>query len=97
MSLEYHPETTSLCELTNREIKRILEHTMGSTRKDWSDKLDDALWAYRIAFPTPIGMSPYHLVFGKAWHLSLRLEYKAWWAIKKLIMDPKQVGIKRLF
>ncbi|XP_039683860.1 uncharacterized protein [Medicago truncatula] len=65
------------------------------TRKDWSSKLDDALWAYRTAYKTPIGMTPFKLVYGKSCHLPVELEHKAYWAIRNLNLDPNLAGEKR--
>ena len=96
MSLAYHPQTNGQAEIPNREIKRILEKTVSSSRKDWSSKLDDALWAYRTPFETRIWMSPYRVVFSKPCHLPLELEYKAMWAIKKLNFDLKIAKEERL-
>src|SRR3954466_12176675 len=92
----YHPQTSGKVELTNREIKLILQKTVNSSRKDLSKKLGDALWAYRTAYKNAMGMPPYKMVYGKACHLPLELEHKALWAVRELNADPKLVGEKRL-
>ncbi|XP_072076650.1 uncharacterized protein [Arachis hypogaea] len=69
----YHPQTNSQVEVSNRDIKRIMERIVKSNRKDWSAKLTDALWTYRMAYKTPIGMSPFWLVYSKACHLPVEI------------------------
>ena len=60
---------------------------MNVTRKDWANKIDDSLWAYQIAFKTPLGMYPYKIVYGKACQLPVELEHKAYWATRMLNMN----------
>jgi hypothetical protein len=92
----YHPQTSGQVEVSNREIKQILEKTVATSRKDWSLKLPEALWAYRTAYKTPIGTTPFKLIYGKSCHLPVELEHKAYWAIKNLNLNYKAAGEKRI-
>nr|GFB29565.1 hypothetical protein [Tanacetum cinerariifolium] len=71
-------KTSGQVEVSNRGLKRILERAVGENRTSWSDKLDDALWAFYTAYKTPIGCTPYKLVYGIACHLPVELEQKAY-------------------
>ncbi|GKB18133.1 reverse transcriptase domain-containing protein [Tanacetum coccineum] len=88
LSTAYHPQTSGQVEVSNRGLKRILERTVGENRASWSDKLDDALWAFRTAYKTPIGCTPYKLVYGKACHLPVPL------SIQTLISKPRVITEK---
>nr|GEU40335.1 reverse transcriptase domain-containing protein [Tanacetum cinerariifolium] len=90
--IAYHPQTSGQVEVSNRGLKRILERTVGENRASWSDKLDYALWAFRTAFKTPIGCTPYKLVYGKSCHLPIELEHKVYWALKHVNFDLKTAG-----
>ncbi|GJY04611.1 reverse transcriptase domain-containing protein [Tanacetum coccineum] len=92
LSTAYHPQTSGQVEVSNHGLKRILERTVGENRASWFDKLDDALWAFRTAFKTPIGCTPYKLVYGKDCHLPIELEHKAYWALKHCNFDLKTSG-----
>nr|GFB11590.1 reverse transcriptase domain-containing protein [Tanacetum cinerariifolium] len=94
-------KTSGQVEVSNRGLKRILERIVGENCASWtigqncascSDKLDDALWAFRTADKTPIGCTPYKLVYGKACHLSIELEHKAYWALKQTNFDLSITG-----
>nr|GEY72671.1 reverse transcriptase domain-containing protein [Tanacetum cinerariifolium] len=79
----------------NDQFSRVMEKTVGENHASWSDKLKDALWAFRTAFKTSIGCTPYCLVYGKACHLPLELEHKAYWALKHANFDLKTAGDHR--
>ncbi|GKA31272.1 reverse transcriptase domain-containing protein [Tanacetum coccineum] len=78
-STAYHPQTNEQVKNTNRAIKRILEKTIKNNRKYWPYNLDDAFWAFWKAFKTPLGTTPFRIIYRKACHLLVELEHKAYW------------------
>ncbi|KAJ9544217.1 hypothetical protein OSB04_023924 [Centaurea solstitialis] len=84
-STAYHPQANGQAENTNRASKRILEKIVDNNPKIWSQKLEDALWAYRTAYKTPIGSTPYRMLYGKAL-----------WELKKVYLDDIASGKERL-
>nr|GEW87329.1 DNA-directed DNA polymerase [Tanacetum cinerariifolium] len=89
------PQNVIQVEVSNRGLKRILKRIVGENCASWSEKLDDALWAFKTAYKTPIGCIPYKLVYGKSCHLPIELEHKAYWALKHVNFDLKTVGDHR--
>ena len=65
----YRPQTSGQAETSNKQIKNILQKTVNAMGKGWKSKLPKALWANRMAYKMPIGMTPYQLVYGKTCHL----------------------------
>ncbi|XP_023742449.1 uncharacterized protein LOC111890577 [Lactuca sativa] len=95
-STSYHPQTSGQTEVTNWALKRILERSVGGNQKEWSDKLDDALWAFQTAFKAPIGTTPYRLVYGKNCHLPVEIEHKAYWALKMCNFELAELRTNQL-
>jgi len=95
VSTPYHPQTSGQAELANREIKNILEKTVNPNRKDWSLRLVNALWAYRTAYKTSLGMSPYRLVYGKPCHLLVEIDHRAYWVIQQFNDNENEVDNNR--
>ena len=81
-------QTQGYVEVANKKIKRILEKLVNPSRKDWSLKLDDALWAHRTCYKTPIGTTLFQLLYGKSFHLTMVLQCRSSWAIQALNLDP---------
>ncbi|GJV34189.1 reverse transcriptase domain-containing protein [Tanacetum coccineum] len=96
-STSYHSQTSGQVENTNRALKRILEKTVKDNPAIWSRKLDDALWAFRTAYKTPTGTTPYKLIYGKNCHLPFEIEHRAYWELKNCNPGLIAVGEKRMF
>ncbi|XP_019091106.1 PREDICTED: uncharacterized protein LOC109128713 [Camelina sativa] len=96
VATSYHPQTSEQVEVSNKQIKELLDRIVGITKKDWPLKLDDALWAYRTAYKTLIERTPFQFLYGKNCHLPVVVEYKVIWATKLLNLDIKTAQERRV-
>ncbi|GJU93935.1 reverse transcriptase domain-containing protein [Tanacetum coccineum] len=92
LSTAYHPQTSGQVEVSNRGLKRILERTVGENRASWSDKLDDALWAFRTAYKNPSVCTPVQSCVWKGMSSTDRVKHKAYWALKHTNFDVQTAG-----
>ncbi|GJU18341.1 reverse transcriptase domain-containing protein [Tanacetum coccineum] len=94
------PDEHLMTEVTNRAINRMLERSVGYNLKNWSENLDDALWAFKTAYKTPTGCTLFRLVYGKAYHFPVEIEHKAYWATpgstRKEIRDGMTLGFREI-
>ncbi|GKB18388.1 reverse transcriptase domain-containing protein [Tanacetum coccineum] len=96
-STSYHPQTSGQVKNTNRALKIILEKTVKDNPAIWSRKLDDALWAFRTAYKTPTGTTPYKLIYVRNCHLPFEIEHRTYWALKNCNPYLMATGEKRMF
>ncbi|XP_026450600.1 uncharacterized protein LOC113350683 [Papaver somniferum] len=60
----YYPQGNGQAESTNKTLIRILSRIVHDNPREWNEQLPTALWAYRTAPRSSIGVSPYSLVYG---------------------------------
>ncbi|GJV92007.1 reverse transcriptase domain-containing protein [Tanacetum coccineum] len=103
LSTAYHPQTSGQVEVSNRGLKRILERTIGEKPQPPPLLMLHGPISYtllnvtsvRFQTPSRCNLTPYKLVYGKACHLPIKLEHKAYWALKHCNFDLKTAGDHR--
>ena len=63
-SAPYHPQANGQAKSTNKILKAVSTKIVSSSKSDWELKLHSAIWAYRVAYKTAIGTSPFNMVYG---------------------------------
>lgn len=75
-STSYHPQAIGQVEVTNRELENILIKTISLRKSDWSERLDEVVWAYNTTWKTSMGFFPYELVYGKTLVIPIEFEFQ---------------------
>ncbi|GJU00804.1 reverse transcriptase domain-containing protein [Tanacetum coccineum] len=94
------PKKGGITVVTNKNNELVLTRTfygLANNPAIWSRKLDDALWAFRTAYITPTGTTPYKLIYGKNYHLPFEIKHRAYWALKNCNPDLITADEKRMF
>ena len=86
-STPYHPQANGQVESTNKVFENIVIKTVKMHRKDWSEKLNEALWDYRITWKNTIGFSLYQLVYGKEVLLPIEFQIHTYRITTELGLD----------
>ena len=95
-STPYHPQANGQVESTNKTLEGIITKTVQMHRKDWSAKLTEALWAYRITWKNSTGFSPYQLVYGKQVLLPIEFQIHTFKLAADLGMDLSEAQRERI-
>ena len=74
-------------ESTKQVVEAILTTTVKSHRRDWADRLSEALWAYRTTWRNTTGFSPYDLVYGKSVIFPIEFEINTLKTDKEVNLD----------
>ena len=59
----YDAPTSSLAEAFNKTLCNLLKKVVAKSKRDWHERLGEALWAYRTTYKTPTQSTPFALVY----------------------------------
>ena len=95
-STPYHPQANGQVESTNKTLEGIITKTVAMNRKNWEEKLKDALWAYRITWKDTTGFTPYQLVYDKEVMLPIEFQIHTFKLAADLKTDLDQAQKERI-
>ncbi|XP_060202052.1 uncharacterized protein LOC132630499 [Lycium barbarum] len=70
----YHAAANGLAEAFNETLCNLLKKVVSKSKRDWHERMEEALWAYRTTYRTPTQATPYSLAYGVKAVLPLELQ-----------------------
>src|ERR1051325_2764656 len=91
----YNAAANGLAEAFIKTLCNLLKKIVSKTKRDWQEKIGEALWAYRTTHQTPTGVTPYSLVFGVEAVLPLERELPSLrMAIQELLTTEENARLR---